>query len=302
MDASERPSRAFVRRRNQPELGRLPLQARFLNHVAAVRGLTQSGLAARLDAASESTVSRWFRGTSLPQERDYERLSGVLDVPLNNFRALRVLDSLENASMQASTGAWRYMVDTDSAQLLMVGVTMLAGVFEVRDADLSSTAVTLSIADPSPEGDRESSLARLELEVDGFESFVARANWLACYTLLRLIARRGARVRLWVRPEPAVVVPGSENAFAGQLVANDWIAISSGHPQQGVPYSVSFFGDPDWSVTAGPLREALSQQDEVPSHTLVWDSDWSDSDPRRATMRARLDRVLAALSAESLSP
>src|ERR1700694_1287134 len=111
------------RRRDQPRIDLLNPVARFLNNLCAIRGKTQASLAEHIgmapssagvftrNTASPATISRWFRGDAVPTDEDLQRLSTLLEVPVQNFFALRFLEDVlkKKQPTVVSIGAWHYL-------------------------------------------------------------------------------------------------------------------------------------------------------------------------------------------------
>lgn len=295
----------MTRRRDQPDPAALTLPTRFLIHVAAQRGVTQSALAQRLPKASISTVSRWFRDEMTPNEDDYRALGEILGVPLNVFRALQTLEFMKGRPMLLTLAAWRHMIDCRSRYLLACGATMAAGAVHLREVPMGDTTLLLSLADPCAEHDAgESPLAATERQTEGVASGSMRSSWLTMFTIAAGLTRRtpSCRVRLWVRPTSWMPFGAAGGVPAGQLVANDWIAIEAGPSPDVSTFRVHFVGDPNWQRLVQPLLEQLAEADTMPGQMLVWDSRWERNDARRNLLRARLDTVLRGLQEADLMP
>jgi hypothetical protein len=294
------------RRRNQPDISKLPLVARFLSHTIAQRGMTQVAVANALFNCSVSTVSRWFRGETDLNEGDLDDLSQVLDVPGNTLRALRLLETLQHGPMVATVAAWRYMIDGPGSRLLVLGATMNAGMVHLLDAWPSQKEILVSLHDPLAE---PSPLEALEAKYETPPRGRMEAYWLSAVTSLQALASHGrdVRVRLWVRPDDEFTV--NDYREVGQLVANDWIAIeapsirrreegiasgTASHPETGV----YFFGDSEWKGVVEPLIEMMATDVEEPRHSLIWDSAWASGDSRLGRLRERFEAVMAKLSAD----
>jgi transcriptional regulator with XRE-family HTH domain len=290
----------MLRRRNQPEVEKLPLLARFLNHCVAKKGLTQAALAELVPRCSTSTASRWFRGQSQPTDDDLGEIARVLAIPVETFQALRILEGLRGGPMLASLAAWRYLIDGAGQRLVILGATMHAGIVHLLDARLARKTILVSLNDPRLP---VSPLLELEEKYEGFASGRQRAYWLTTVSTLLAVGAPAQQnhIRLWVRPTDLHGPLLSEGRAVGHLVSNDWIALESSSILAG-PRDVSahFFGDQEWMRVVAPLADAMEGDDEGPSHSLVWDSRWPSDDARRGRMRECLDAAIAGLSAAKM--
>lgn len=277
------------RRYDQPRLESLPLLARFLNHACAMEDVSQATIAKRLGVCT-ATISRWFRGMGMPMTEDFQEIAKLLSIPVETLFAVRILQDMSGEPMLASVGAWRYMI-INSPTIVFAGLSMGAGIVPLRDAELNPSTVLCSILEPS-------TLSKIECQpnVDVCETGSLRSSWVM--TTNTLIAKimadkargRQAQGRLWVRTKETLD-PEEEIA---QLAANRWLAIVSGPPYKKPKFSVHFYGDPLWKSLVEPLIDGLSS--DTADGELIWDSEWSPSDPRMAKLKRRFSEAKKSLS------
>lgn len=56
----------------------------LLKELLKVKGIKQNWLASKL-GVSEVSVSKWVKGKSLPSQKNLEKMSELLNVPINDF-------------------------------------------------------------------------------------------------------------------------------------------------------------------------------------------------------------------------
>lgn len=212
----------------------------------------------------------------MPEETDIPALARALRVPVNTLRAVRHLALLPRAAPMLTTlSAWRYMIDSRSSRLVMIGTSMLLGIGPLRDLTSPADELLVSLLDPAG-----AALATIERspQGDGFESGSMRAYWLASALTLRVIARRTPSVRVVLSTHPLEgVLLADGRRLGGQLVANDWLAIHSEAPPHESPtFTVYLLGDEGWERLVVPAIQALTR----PEATL-WDSTSSGAGEQR---------------------
>lgn len=276
------------RRRSQTAVDSPRLLARFLNHACEVERVTQSVFVKHVGAASSAaTISRLFRGEVAPTDRDLQAFSEVLRIPIETLTALRIMDSIPDRRMLATTGILSYMI-AGTNRLLLAGFTLGLGIGQLRAArTLDDKTVLVDLVSPQR-------AVAIENQLSQWSSGDALASWVSvARTLVAMVAKHPrSRIRLWVRDSECV--DESHDAQVGELIANDWIAIEAPPPYRpGHLFQVRFYRDARWSALIDPLLQRLSDNEAFPDHELIWDSSNESHD--------RAFRLLLSKAADEVS-
>ena len=252
----------------------------MLRALADHRGLTQAEICRRIgllpkNTGSRSSVNGWFTGARVPGPAEVRALATVLDIKPDAIFSLQTLAGLQERRLSAVTtalGTWPQMLTGHDHTLLLGGATMFPAIVQLLGTDLRGTTVLVSTLSTEllTEAERRLNGARRE-------TAFLRASWLAMADVLLDLAaaKRGPRVRLWVRD----VLPVGPSIAGSHVVANDWMMIEAQGPES-EKFRVSVFGDRSWPGVA-TLIDDLSELDELPGSRVCLDSAWRPDDPRR---------------------
>ena len=225
------------RRKNQPNLSSLSYVAQFLNHCCRQEGITQAKLAHEINT-STATLSRWFRDELKPSDDELSKIARVINIPVENFWALKVLDNLGPKSpMIATSGAFYFLASAKTKNILMSGITMLAGVVHLREVYLKNKTLFLRILDSTRNKfSKKNNLLNMN-KLDGIEVFQNTVNEILSISKKK---NKNFVAQIKYTDNPFFF----RNHSIGYIVGNDWIAIESHTNNQS--FRVLFYDQMRW--------------------------------------------------------
>lgn len=263
------------RRKNQPDIKHLSHISRFLSLVSNQRGLTQAELSKKLGNISTATISRWFRGDLKPSEEDRDRLAEVLEVTTGTLTALAILDESGKAgNMLPGAGTFGYLARGRTRLILLSGMSMIAGVPQLREVGFNNKTILLDLLDPLGRALEEFSTI---MKINPSDLLY---SWTAALSIVTSMWGRNkqGRVRLWIRDSLEV----DQDNNVGQYAGNEWVVMESGLAHVNPVFKVRITGDESWQDYLGAYIHELENKDASRSdkRRLLWDSAWTKDDKR----------------------